>query len=181
MAHQKAVHHQGGELKPFLSRQIYTLEIPLVNFTAGSGENEFKDVASGTLLNPGNTTDRVLIRAVEVYTQELYATAPSGNTVANITQAANLVLTLRVGEDQPIYEVPVLAFVTQLNFGIVKELFPTAINLLKSSVTAMGTIPANLSLMLGFHYERLTAAEYQAYVDSHPIPSGGLQNKNARH
>jgi hypothetical protein len=172
----KSVHYQGAVLRPFLSRQIYVVELPIVSNAAGSGENPFKDAAAGSLLNPGNTSDMVVIRAVEVYTAEIYAVAPSGNTVVDVAQAANLVLTLRVGEDQPIYQVPILAFVTQLNFGIVKELFPSNINLLKSGVTAIGTIPTNLSVMFGFHYERLTAAEFEKVQNAYPIPEGGLQN-----
>lgn len=153
----------------------------MVNYTAGSGENEFKDAASGTLLNPGNTTDRVVIRAIEVYISDIYYVAPSGNLVVTQPDAAKCVLTLRVGEDEPIYQVPILDFTTQINFGVIKELFPTPINLLKSSITAIGTLSsANLSVMIGFHYERLTAAEFKAFQDAYPFPTGGLQNKKNR-
>jgi hypothetical protein len=171
---------QQAPQQPFLSRQIYTVEVAITNYTQGSGENYFKDVASGTLLNPGNTTDRVVIRAIETYSNDVYGVAPSGNLVVSTVQAANLVYTFRVGEDEPIYGVPIMKFSTQLNFGVVCELFPTPINLLKSSVSAMGTIPAGLSVMVGFHYERMTAAEYAAFAKKYPYPTGGLQNSGTR-
>jgi hypothetical protein len=175
-------HPQGSPamVKPFLSRQIYTVEVQLVNNTGGSGENLFKDVASGTLLNPGNTTDRVLIRAIEFYTADIYAVASSGNPVVSQAQAANLVVTFRVGQDTPLFEVPCLEWTTQLNFGVVKEIFPTPINLLKSGVTAKSTIATGLSCVFGFHYERLTAKEFADFQKAYPFPTGGLQNVNNR-
>jgi len=151
-------------VKPFIGRNSYTVYVPLLNFTANQ-INLFTDTASRNLLNPANSENHVVIRAVETFYSSLLAFDNQQRPIVSQANAANLVVTLRVGKDVPIYQIPYLDFATQLNYGIVKELFPSEINLSKSDVTCLGALPdGTTSAAFVFWYETLTPAEYHEYT-----------------
>jgi hypothetical protein len=150
-------------MKPFVGRTSYTIYVPLTNFTA-NGENLFQDTASNTLLNPANSSEHVLVRAIEVMTATQLAFDNTGRPVVTQANAANLAITLRVGQDETNYQLPYLDVCTQLNYGLVKEFFPMEINMSKSSVICLGALPDNTtSAALVFWYETLSTQEWQQW------------------
>lgn len=151
-------------VKPFVGKNSYTVYVPLIN-NAQNQINLFTDTASRNLLNPANSDNHVVIRAVETYYSSLLAFDNQQRPIVSQANAANLVVTFRVGKDVPIYQIPYLDFATQLNYGIVKELDPTEINLSKSEVTCLGALPDNTtSAAFVFWYETLTPREYQEWI-----------------
>ena len=150
-------------MKPFVGRTSYTIYVPLTNYTA-NGENLFQDTASNTLLNPANSSEHVLIRAIEVMTATQLAYDNTGRPVVTQANAANLAITLRVGQDETNYQLPYLDVNTQLNYGLVKEFFPMEVNMSKSSVICLGTLPDNTtSAALVFWYETLSTEEWKQW------------------
>jgi hypothetical protein len=150
-------------IKSFVGRTSYTIYVPLTNYTA-NGENLFQDTASNTLLNPANSSEHVLIRAIEVMTATQLAYDNTGRPVVTQANAANLAITLRVGQDETNYQLPYLDVNTQLNYGLVKEFFPMEVNMSKSSVICLGALPDNTtSAALVFWYETLSTQEWQQW------------------
>jgi len=150
-------------MKPFVGRTSYTIYVPLTNYTA-NGENLFQDTASNTLLNPANSSEHVLIRAIEVMTATQLAYDNTGRPVVTQANAANLAITLRVGQDETNYQLPYLDVNTQLNYGLVKEFFPMEVNMSKSSVICLGALPDNTtSAALVFWYETLSTEEWKQW------------------
>lgn len=150
-------------IKSFVGRTSYTIYVPLTNYTA-NGENLFQDTASNTLLNPANSSEHVLIRAIEVMTATQLAYDNTGRPVVTQANAANLAITLRVGQDETNYQLPYLDVNTQLNYGLVKEFFPMEVNMSKSSVICLGALPDNTtSAALVFWYETLSTEEWKQW------------------
>lgn len=146
---------------PFRGSNYYSIECALIN-NGSQGKNLFKDLSSNSLLNPNhNTKVKIVARAIEVYTAELLAKTPSNRPLISQADATNIVVTFRVGEDQPIYQNPYLTWVTSLNFGIIKEIAPISINFEKSDVTCLSPLPTNTtSAFFGIWYDALTFKQY---------------------
>ena len=146
---------------PFRGDHYYPIECALINNNA-QGKNLFKDLSSNTLLNPNyNTKVKIVVRAIEIYYASLLAFAPSSRPLVTAANAANLVVTFRVDNDEPIYQAPYLSFATQENYGIIKEIAPITINFEKSDVTCAGALPDNTtSAMFGIWYDILTFKQW---------------------
>lgn len=146
---------------PFRGSHYYPIECALVSYAAQS-VNTFKDLSSNTLLNPNyNTKVKVVVRAIETYFTSLLSVAPSGRPIITQANAANIAVTFRVGNDEPIYQSPYLTWVTSLNYGIIKEIAPVAINFEKSEVICMAALPdGTTSAYFGIWYDVLTFKQY---------------------
>ena len=147
----------------FRGSNYYPIECALVN-SAQQSTNLFKDLSTNTLLNPNyNTKVKVVVRAIESYTAEILAYAPSGRPIITAADAVNIAATFRVGNDEPIYQNPYLTWVTSLNYGIIKEVAPQSINFEKSEIICMGALtvnPGNTSAYFGIWYDVLTFKQY---------------------
>ena len=148
------------QIKPFVFKNSYTVFVPLLNFGVNQ-INPFQDTASRNLLSPANSSDHVVIRAISTYYASLLAYDNQQRPIVSQANAANLVVTFRVGKDVPIYQLPYLDMVTQTNYGIIKEIEPTEINLSKSEVICLGALPdGTTSAAFVFYYETLSPSEY---------------------
>ena len=151
------------QIKNFVGGNSYTIYVPLLNFAA-NGENLFQDLASNTLLNPANSSQHVVIRAIETFTASQLAFDDSQRPIVSAANAPNLALTFRVGNDETFFQLPYLDMCTQQNYGLVKEIDPTEINMSKSKVICLGALPDNTtSAAIVFWYETLEAKEYQQW------------------
>jgi len=154
---------QSYSIKPFIGRNSYTIYTPLLNYQA-NGENIFQDLASNTLLNPANSSEHVLIRAIEAMTADQLAFDNSGRPIVTAANAANLAVTFLVGTDEVMYQLPYKDFCTQLNYGIVKEIEPMEINMSKSKVICLGALPdGTTSTAIVFWYEILSKDEFRLF------------------
>ena len=153
-------------IKPFKGRNSYTVYVPILNFGANQ-INAFTDTASRNLLSPANQSGRVIIRAVESFYNSYLAYDNQQRPIVTAADAANLAVTFRVGQDTPIYQLPYLDFSTQLNFGMVKEIEATELNLSKSEVVCLGALADNTkSVAFVFWYDVLSPNEYEAFRKS---------------
>jgi len=144
-----------------IGKFAYSVEVKLLNFTAQS-QNEFKDLAANTLLNPANKPDLVVaIVGIESYYASIYAFSTSGRPVVTQADSSKLAVTFNVANDEPLYYTPYLDFNTLLNYGRVKEIEPTPINLQKSYVVVQNALANNtFSALFNFWYEHFTKAEW---------------------
>ena len=147
-------------------RFSYAVEVPLLNFNA-QGVNKFSDVASNSLLDPANKPGLVVaITGIETYFNGLYSMSPSQRPVVTQADATKLAVTLRVGNDEPIFQTPYLSYCTILNYGVVKEIVPTPINLSKSEIVVQDALASNaFSVIINFWYQYFTTAEWNLVVD----------------
>lgn len=146
-------------------RYSYSVEVPILNFAAQS-TNKFADVASNSLLNPANKPGIVVaITGIETFYSGLYSQSTSQRPVVTQADAAKLAVTLRVANDEPIYQTPYLSYCTILNYGVVKEIVPTPINLSKSEIVVQQALASNaFSAIFNFWYEVFTVEEWARIV-----------------
>jgi len=152
---------------PFRGSLYYPIECALNNANAQSN-NSFKDLAANTLLNPNrNNKVKIVVRAIETYIAEVISTAPSGRPLIPYSDANNIAVTFRVKEDEPIFQMPYITFITSLNYGIIKEVAPMSINFEKSEVINMANLtvnPGNTSAYFGIWYDVLTFSQFDALM-----------------
>lgn len=93
----------------------------------------------------------------EVYALETFiitdlSTSPNQKQVVNATGAANIVVTLVVGDDEQVFQYPYLDLRPGGNSGLIRCFTPKRVNLTKSYITMFGTggLTANESLMFNF-------------------------------
>ena len=145
----------------------YSVEVPILNFGA-QGVNKFNDIASNSLLNPANKPNIIVaITAIETFYAGQYAQSTSQRPVVTQADSAKLAVTLRVGNDEPIYQAPYLSFCTIINYGLKREIVPTPINLSKSEVAVQQALANNtFSAIFNFWYELFTLEEWKKITDT---------------
>jgi len=156
----------------------YTIEVQLLNFLANQ-ENFFNDVTSNSLLDPANKPNEiVVITGIESFFSSVYAYSPSQRPVVTQANAANLAITFHVGQDDVHYQVPYNSFSTIINYGFIKEIEPSPINMSKSKIVVMGDLPDNTtSGMINFWYDVYTKDDYkklQAAIVAYKLKYGRL-------
>lgn len=82
---------------------------------------------------------KAMVYGIQAFTSsQILLTANQKNVVTN-AGAANLVLTLVVGDTEEVYNMSYLDLNPVLNAGFVREFTPRLVNISKSYITALGT------------------------------------------
>lgn len=111
------------------------------------------------------------IIGIEAISANQLLTSPAGKTMVTNSMALDTALTLKVGTEEIIYQMPYAQFVTQNNGGIIREFNGIVINFQQSGVNCFAaTIPANYSICYNFWY--VNKADWQIYFQ--------LRQKNGR-
>ena len=164
-----------------VGRYSYSVEVPLLNFTAQSS-NKFDDAAANSILNPANKPGLIVaITAIETYYSGLYSKSTSQRPIISQLDATKLAVTLRVGNVEPIYQAPYLSYCTLLNYGMRRNIVPTPINLSKSEVIIQDALANNsFSAIFNFWYDVFTVSEWKLVMDSIRNKQINLPSKKQR-
>lgn len=131
-------------LQPIIDRSyLFELNLP------GSGSNQQYNFQ--TLPSIDN---KALVYGFMCYVADDIAKTASGNTVVSLAEAANITVTLVVGEDEEIYQFPYLLFRPGSNNGLIRVLKNKRINVTKSYMTVLdGTaVTAGHSALVNWIY-----------------------------
>jgi hypothetical protein len=158
-----------------IGKYAYSVEVPITNFTT-QGQNKFNDLASNSLLNPASTPGVTpVVQGIESFYASLYSFSPSNRPVVSQADAASLAVTFNSENTEPLYQTPYLDFATVLNYGKIKEIEPTALNLQKSYVLVQQTIAAGQSTIFNFWFDRFTDKEWtelKAHIKAQKLKYG---------
>ncbi len=129
-----------------ITKRFLSIEVPLGATISAGNRVQFN-------YNPDVQTG--LIYAVQAFSVADWSTSPSGAAVVSTMGLASLLLTLVVGENEEVQQIPVSDLRSANVNGFIRLFDNKKLNLVKSYVTINSTtgLVASNSLMLGLHYQ----------------------------
>ena len=135
----------------FTIKNSYLTEIDFTQAPAAGDKIYFKDYPN---LTPRNG-QRIIFTGVECYYDQLLAFSPNQIAVNNLANIAKCTLTIAVGSDQKLYQIPLTNLVPFLQGGLIRKLNNLEVTLTKCYVQInQAGISANTSICFNWYYEK---------------------------
>lgn len=129
-----------------ITKRYLSIEVPLGAIISAGNRVQFN-------FNPDVQTG--MIYAIQAFSVADWATSPSGAAVVSTAGLASLLLTLVIGENEEVQQMPISDLRSANVNGFIRLFDNKKVNLVKSYISIVSTtgLAANNSLMLGLHYQ----------------------------
>jgi len=97
----------------------------------------------------------VYIYAIEAFSVAQVSKSPAGNTIVAAAAVVDIVLTLVVGQDEKVFQIPYYTLISSLNGGLIRRFNNMPVNIVKSYIRLVSnTVTATNSAIFNFIYSK---------------------------